>query len=97
MGFAFRSAREGSVVDPRARPQFVARTRYNLESHPKRGTLWRVWYPQTEPWQYRILDALPKGVDDSQIRAALAMSATERVQAAIKLNELAETIRRARR
>lgn len=56
-----------------------------------------MWFPEGEPWQYRILDALPSGVDDAQLEAALKMTPTERVEAARKLGELAEQLQRARK
>lgn len=56
-----------------------------------------MWQPSTEPWQYRLLDALPPGVDVAQLAAARKMTPTERVEAARKLLEFAEMARTARR
>ena len=56
-----------------------------------------MWYPATEPWQFRVLDALPPSVDVAQLQAALALTPTERVEAAMRLNAFAEEIRQAAR
>lgn len=56
-----------------------------------------MWYPVTEPWQFRVLDALPASIDVAQLQAALALTPTERVEAAMRLNELAQEIQNAAR
>ena len=54
-----------------------------------------MWRPVDEPWQYRVLDALPPGVDEAQLEAALRMTPEERIDAAMRLMELAEELQRA--
>lgn len=58
--------------------------------------LFVMWFPVEQPWQYRILDALPSGVDAAQLEAARRMTPTERVEAMVRLVELGERMRRAR-
>lgn len=55
-----------------------------------------MWFPVEQPWQYRILDTLPPGVDIAQLEAARRMSPTERIEAMVRLVELGAEIRRAR-
>ena len=40
-----------------------------------------MWFPDGEPWQYRVLDAMPPGIDEAQLERNLAMTPTERLQA----------------
>ena len=54
-----------------------------------------MWFPEDEPWQYRILDALPPGVDEAQLDAARKMTTTERIEAVIQMMELGEELQRA--
>jgi hypothetical protein len=56
-----------------------------------------MWYPVDEPWQYRVLDALPAGVDLAQLRAAQTMTPAERIDAAEELAWFAEELQAARR
>lgn len=56
-----------------------------------------MWYPVDEPWQYRVLDAMPPGIDEGQLRAALAMTPAERIAAAEELARFAEELQAARR
>ena len=49
-----------------------------------------MWLPVEEPWQYRVLDQLPPGVDPSQLERARNMTPTERVEAMVRLIELGE-------
>lgn len=53
-----------------------------------------MWRPDEEPWQYRVLDALPPSVDIDQLRRALQMTPTERIEAAQALLRAAEELRR---
>lgn len=62
----------------------------------KRPKLLIMWFPVDQPWQYRVLDRLPPGVDAAQLEQARRMSPTERVEAMRKLVELGDTIRRAK-
>jgi hypothetical protein len=55
-----------------------------------------VWEPPDEPWQYRVLDLLPPGVDLAQLEQARKLTPTQRVEAAMRLAEIAEAIWRAR-
>jgi hypothetical protein len=54
-----------------------------------------MWFPVDEPWQYRVLDALPPGVDRAQLERARAMSPSERIDAVIALMEAGEALQRA--
>jgi hypothetical protein len=56
-----------------------------------------MWYPADEPWQYRVLDALPPGIDEAQLRAGRAMTPAERIAAAEELARFAEELQAARR
>jgi hypothetical protein len=38
------------------------------------------WTLPDEPWQYRILDALPSSLDMDQLRENLKLTQTERMQ-----------------
>lgn len=51
------------------------------------------WYPIDEPWQYRVLDALPSGIDHAQLERARSMTPEERFDAAIALIAFGETMR----
>lgn len=54
-----------------------------------------MWSFVEEPWQYRVLDQLPPGVDRTLLERALAMTPTERLDAAIDLMETGEALRAA--
>ncbi len=56
-----------------------------------------MWWPATQPWQYRVLDAMPASIDLGQLEHALTMSPTERVEAMLAMVKLGEALRRARR
>lgn len=56
-----------------------------------------MWFPVEQPWQYRVLDLLPPGVDFAQLEQARQMTPTERVEAMCRLVEFAEHVQRARR
>lgn len=53
-----------------------------------------MWFPVEEPWQYRVLDRLPPGVDEAQLERARRMTPTERVEAVVQLLDVAEQARR---
>lgn len=53
-----------------------------------------MWRPVDEPWQYRVLDAMPPSIDTAQLARALAMSPTERIEAMVALMRTAEELRR---
>ncbi len=53
-----------------------------------------MWTFADAPWQYRVLDSLPAGIDRAQLERARAMSPAERIDAAMELMELAEAMRR---
>lgn len=53
-----------------------------------------MWRPVEEPWQYRVLDAMPPSVDPTQLTRALAMTPTERIEAMVALLRTAEELRR---
>lgn len=46
-----------------------------------------MWSFPDEPWQYRVLDALPPGIDHAQLARAKLLTPTERVEAMIALAE----------
>jgi hypothetical protein len=54
-----------------------------------------MWFPRDEPWQYRVLDALPAGVDEAQLREAKRLTPEERIARAEELARLAEELRNA--
>jgi hypothetical protein len=54
-----------------------------------------MWRPVDEPWQYRVLDACPPGVDEAQLEAALRMTPAERIEAAQRLSEFAAELQQA--
>jgi|LauGreDrversion4_2_1035121.scaffolds.fasta_scaffold325920_2 hypothetical protein len=53
-----------------------------------------MWHPVEEPWQYRVLDAMPPSIDLEQIKRARAMTLTERILAMMNVMEAAEALRR---
>lgn len=52
-----------------------------------------VWRPVEDPWQYRVLDALPSGVDRAQLERARKWTFDERLDALTELMELAEALK----
>ena len=52
-----------------------------------------MWRPVDEPWQYRVLDSMPPSIDKEQLKRALAMTPTERVEAMRELMRTAEGLR----
>lgn len=56
-----------------------------------------MWRPVAQPWQYRVLDALPSGIDVAQLEQTRRMTPTERVEAMRRLVELGESMQRARK
>jgi hypothetical protein len=57
-------------------------------------TLRRMWFPPDEPWQYRVLDAMPPSIDLAQLARAREMSLTERIEAMCALVRAGEELRR---
>jgi len=53
-----------------------------------------MWRPVDEPWQYRLLDALPSSVDEAQLKRALEMTVSQRIDAMCRLVSAAEQLRR---
>lgn len=53
----------------------------------------RMWQPVDEPWQYRVLDSMAPSVDKEQLKRALAMTPTERIEAMRELMRTAEALR----
>jgi hypothetical protein len=53
-----------------------------------------MWFFVDEPWQYRVLDQLPAGIDRAQLEQARLMTPTERVEAVTRLMEFAEELQR---
>lgn len=54
-----------------------------------------MWFFAEEPWQYRVLDQLPPGIDKAQLEQARAMTPSERLQAVEELMRLGESLARA--
>ena len=54
-----------------------------------------MWYFVDEPWQYRILDRLPPGIDQAQLERMQKLTPTERIEAVVELMEVGEELRRA--
>lgn len=52
-----------------------------------------MWFFVEEPWQYRVLDLLPPGVDRTLIERARKMTASERIDALEELCQAAEELR----
>lgn len=53
-----------------------------------------MWFFDDAPWQYRVLDCLPPGIDLAQLERARALSPAERIDAAMELMELGEALRK---
>jgi hypothetical protein len=53
-----------------------------------------VWFFPDEPWQYRVLDLLPSGIDVDQLTRNLRRTPSERLDAVIELMEVAEELQR---
>lgn len=51
-----------------------------------------MWFFVDAPWQYRVLDSLPPGIDLAQLERAHVMTPSERIDAAMELMELGETM-----
>jgi hypothetical protein len=49
-----------------------------------------------EPWQYRVLDALPPSLDEALLREELALTPEQRLERLRELTDLAEEAQRAR-
>ena len=54
-----------------------------------------MWFFVEEPWQYRVLDRLPAGVDPAQLEATLKLTVTERLDAVAELVALGEELQKA--
>lgn len=51
-----------------------------------------MWFFVDEPWQYRVLDRLPPGVDLDLLERAQHMTPTERLDAVVELLELGQEL-----
>jgi len=51
-----------------------------------------MWFFVEEPWQYRVLDALPRGVDLAQLEQMKRLTPSERLDAVARLMELGEEL-----
>jgi len=51
-----------------------------------------MWFFVDEPWQYRVLDALPRGVDLAQLEQMKRLTPSERLDAVARLMELGEEL-----
>jgi hypothetical protein len=56
-----------------------------------------MWRPVESPWQYRVLDATPSGIDLAQLEATRRLSPQERVVALMKLMQVVEELQLARK
>ena len=54
-----------------------------------------MWSFEDEPWQYRVLDVLPNGVDAAQLEKALRLTPSQRIDAAVELMEAGEALQAA--
>ncbi|MBX3185636.1 MAG: hypothetical protein KF819_01420 [Labilithrix sp.] len=54
-----------------------------------------MWFYVDEPWQYRILDALPSGVDHAQLERARTWTPEERLEALERLMGIAAELQAA--
>ena len=54
-----------------------------------------MWLCVDAPWQYRVLDALPPGIDRAQLARAKAMTPSERIDAVVALMQAGEELQRA--
>jgi hypothetical protein len=54
-----------------------------------------MWSFLEEPWQYRVLELLPPGVDRAQLAAAQRLTPTERLESVVALVELGNELRSA--
>lgn len=54
-----------------------------------------MWRPPDAPWQYRVLDALPPGIDVAQLERTFRLTPAERFAELEALMELADELQRA--
>jgi hypothetical protein len=54
-----------------------------------------MWSFVDEPWQYRILDQMPPGVDLDQLARTLTLTPSERIDAVVELMEVGESLQKA--
>jgi hypothetical protein len=54
-----------------------------------------MWFFAEEPWQYRILDELPPGIDRDQLERSRKLTPSERLDAVVELMELGEQLQQA--
>jgi hypothetical protein len=52
-----------------------------------------MWFFVEEPWQYRILDSLPGGVDHAQLAQMRKLTPSERIDAVTDAMEIGEEFR----
>ena len=79
----------GTAAGLRSERRIASRSRITA----RRCTLAIMWWPVDEPWQYRVLDAMPPSIDEAQLRRALEMTPTERIEAMLELMRTAEALR----
>lgn len=93
-----RPWKAADALEPARADQFCGRP-LRTSSPSLRATYpWPVtWHWTKEPWQYRVLDALPSGVDNAQLDHALSLSPTERLQSVVDLMKVAEDLQHAMR
>lgn len=54
-----------------------------------------MWSFVEEPWQYRVLERLPPGIDRGQLEQMRRLTPTERLEAVVDLMELGEEMHQA--
>lgn len=60
------------------------------------GLDYGMWFPVTEPWQYRVLDLNPQSLDEASLQEGLRMTPDERLADVVRLMEFADALRRAK-
>ncbi len=64
-----------------------------MSAERPKTSLVAVWFPTDEPWQYRVIDQLPPGIDHAQLERALALTPSERIDAVIELMSFAADLK----
>lgn len=53
-----------------------------------------MWCFVDEPWQYRVLDQMPRGIDEGQLERTRGLTFAERLDAVAELMSLGEALQR---
>jgi hypothetical protein len=54
-----------------------------------------MWSPEEHPWQYDLLDRLPRGIDSAQLEMFMQLTPSERIDELQRLADFAEPFVRA--